>query len=248
MNDSSRYTTTKAGLLVPDTEVVRIYRETKNGARASAETGVSLCQAYAVLDRQGIDRDRAPRNKVTTAAKNCEICGKQFLRGLKSLKWWYTARYCSPQCSGIASRQDRNTTFDASYAVAESGCWEWQRTRSETNYGRFWDGARVVAAHRYSYARFVAEPGDLHVRHRCDNPPCVNPAHLELGSHRDNMLDAVERRRNTHGSRHPMSKITEDDVRFIRSSNLSGRQLAKQLGLAPSTISQIRSGQVWRHV
>lgn len=104
------------------------------------------------------------------------------------------------------------------YVVTPSGCWEWQRERNGQGYGvcnpEFFGvpevGFRKVAsakrskrgyqmralAHRVSYAQNIGPiPDGLIVRHRCDNPPCVNPAHLELGTRTDNAKDRVERGR-----------------------------------------------------
>lgn len=75
-------------------------------------------------------------------------------------------------------------------------CWIWTAAASELGYGRFyWDGELWVAS-RFAYVYFVtAIPDDVEVRHRCDNPSCVNPAHLIPGTHLDNMQDMVERGR-----------------------------------------------------
>ena len=78
----------------------------------------------------------------------------------------------------------------------EAGCWEWRGARSETGYGRIWMAGKHKRAHRVSYAAFVGPIGDANVLHTCDNPPCVNPQHLYLGTQKDNARDAVTRGRN----------------------------------------------------
>jgi hypothetical protein len=76
-------------------------------------------------------------------------------------------------------------------------CWEWLGTRNvRSGYGRFWDGRADSYAHRKSYFLFYGEePGELDVLHSCDNPGCVNPAHLRLGTDLDNAQDKRERGR-----------------------------------------------------
>lgn len=92
-------------------------------------------------------------------------------------------------------------------------------------------------------------PYGLHVRHTCDNPPCVNPKHLLVGTRRDNMQDAVERGRNVHGSRQPLAKLNEDKVRQIRKINgLKIRELAEMFGASQATVCMARNGKSWKHV
>lgn len=79
------------------------------------------------------------------------------------------------------------------------GCWEWTDYRLPFGYGRIYDGAtrRMLLTHRVSYELHHGPiPDGLIVRHTCDNPPCVNPDHLELGTRVDNMQDCVQRGRN----------------------------------------------------
>lgn len=89
-----------------------------------------------------------------------------------------------------------------------SACWEWQGARVPKGYGMFTlpdgkGGSVMVYAHRFSYTHHVGPiPTGLHVRHDCDNPPCVNPAHLRVGTVQDNMRDMVSRGRHARGNQY----------------------------------------------
>lgn len=82
-------------------------------------------------------------------------------------------------------------------------CWTWQACKGRRNYGLFFDGSRLIPAHRFAWEITHGPiPEGLLVCHRCDNPPCVNPAHLFLGTHQENMLDRNKKGRAARGERH----------------------------------------------
>ena len=92
-------------------------------------------------------------------------------------------------------------------------------------------------------------PKGIFVLHNCDNPACINPAHLKLGTQADNIRDRVERGRSAIGEKNGRSKLTEDNVRYIkRHPEISGMQLAKKFGVHKKVIYKIRNGVNWGHV
>jgi hypothetical protein len=138
-------------------------------------------------------------------------------------------------------------------SAGPDGCWLWTANRAVRGYGRIgWGGHRVVLAHRVSYELATGEaPGRMCVLHSCDNPPCVNPAHLFLGTQADNMRDKAEKGRARPGSQNPNAKITEADVleiRRLRAEGVPGNEVAERFGLKRATVYSICAGRMWKHV
>lgn len=145
--------------------------------------------------------------------------------------------------------------------VAKGGlcdCWAWT-AETRRGYGRLRvgpkKGRKNVGAHRLSYVLHHGEiPDGLHVRHSCDNPLCVNSAHLLLGTHTQNMADKVRRGRmpDQKGEHNPFSKLNNETVRQIREllaqGHISQNSIAKLFGVAGQTINYIATGKTWRHV
>lgn len=134
-----------------------------------------------------------------------------------------------------------------------TGCWLW--VGSGKRYGYIGLGAgssgKTMLAHRLSYKIHKNDPGDMHVCHRCDVGFCVNPDHLFLGTHTDNMRDSFSKGRMFRhtGSAHHKTKLTPEMVREIKSSKDLARVLAKKFGLRSLTpIYDIRSGKRWSDI
>lgn len=90
------------------------------------------------------------------------------------------------------TEEQRIQAFEAKYIPEpNTGCWLWTGSRCRDGYGNFYDGSRVIGAHRFSWSVHKGQaPGKFHVLHKCDTPACVNPDHLKLGTHTDNMRDS----------------------------------------------------------
>lgn len=135
------------------------------------------------------------------------------------------------------------------------GCWEWAGTRSHAGYGTVRFAGRKRMAHRLAYETWVgAIPAGLLVRHKhCDNPPCINPAHLEVGTQVDNMRDMAERGRGKHarGSANHRAKLTEAAVQAIRAEQERGvtmAELARRFEVSETLIRMVVRRTIWRHV
>lgn len=93
----------------------------------------------------------------------------------------------------------KNVPFWNRAVVTEAGCWEWQRARVSKGYGSYRVGDRSTTAHRHAFElTFGPIPKGMQVCHKCDNPPCINPAHLFLGTNQENQLDSMAKGRRDH--------------------------------------------------
>lgn len=133
------------------------------------------------------------------------------------------------------------------------GCWEWAGFRSREGYGQLRTGPRgrqkQELAHRVSWEVSVGPiPAGLLVCHHCDNPPCVRPDHLFVGTSSDNLRDSAAKGRMHPGSQHGMSKLIEAEVRAIRASTLTQKELSLLYGVDRSVISNIKRRRAWTHV
>lgn len=136
-------------------------------------------------------------------------------------------------------------------------CWIWNGSSSKQGYGRFQidgKGGPHLLAHRFSYTMHNGDiPDGMVVMHKCDNPSCVNPDHLGIGTYKDNMADMRAKGRDrptgVKGEENPRSKLTEEIVRFIRANPQMGhKEIADMHGLSPNAIRGVRIGRTWRHV
>ena len=141
--------------------------------------------------------------------------------------------------------------FLAKVVVRESGCWEWVGFRLKAGYGRI----RLSRDEGMSLAHRVAWegahgpiPSGLIVLHRCDNPACVNPAHLIPGTSADNTRDMLRKGRGIIGTTHPLGKLTPESVRIIRAARASRGDLARRFGVTRAAIRAVQVGRSWRWV
>jgi hypothetical protein len=133
-----------------------------------------------------------------------------------------------------------------------NGCWIWKGGKDKDGYGKITLNYKSKRAHRVSYELFKGDipPGKL-VLHLCDNPSCVNPNHLRLGTTIDNVNDRENKGRGLKGEKHHQSKLTERDVIEIRkkiNEGVRNRDLVKEYNVKPCTISAIKCNINWTHL
>lgn len=136
----------------------------------------------------------------------------------------------------------------------DDACWEWMSSTNPKGYGKFWFIDDTISAHRFSW--FLAN-GKIprhqpFICHKCDNPKCVNPAHLFAGDSQDNISDMISKGRSLTGEKSHAAKITSEDVIEIRrlwhNSRITSRQLGEKYGLGKTSVLRIIHGKTWAHL
>ena len=129
-------------------------------------------------------------------------------------------------------------------------CKEWQGQCNSNGYGIFQVNGKKYRAHRISWQlEHGPIPRGMKILHECDNPPCVKLTHLFLGTQADNVRDATNKGRMAKGYQTGKSKVTEDQVREIRSLEGTNQyELAKRFNITQPTISNIMNRRTWRHI
>jgi len=147
-------------------------------------------------------------------------------------------------------------------------CWTWTAAKTKTGYGyfniRLNDQYQQIGAHKVSLIiQNISIPKGMVVMHTCDNPSCVNPNHLQLGTYKDNSRDMIEKKRNTHlrGEKHIHAVITDDIARKIKSeviilTDIPGRktkktnfsQVAKKYNVRRHIVESIAYNLAWKHI
>lgn len=137
-----------------------------------------------------------------------------------------------------------------------ASCWLWTACLNPNGYGHLRVDKADWAAHRLSWEIHRGPiPDGLWVLHHCDNPPCINPAHLFLGTCRDNHADMIAKGRKVTvrlcGELSGVAKLTAQkvvEIRALRATGLTQQAIADRFGVTQRTISYIESGRVWRDV
>jgi|SRR6478736_7968963 len=140
-------------------------------------------------------------------------------------------------------------------AINDSGCWVWTGAKNEKGYGKIGlpRSSKTARCHRVSYELANGPvPDGVMVLHRCDNPSCINPEHLFLGTAQDNSIDMATKGRNfvpdNRGERASWSKLTEEQAIDIMTRRISAAKFAVLYGVSRSAIFRIWEGKNWRHL
>ncbi len=168
--------------------------------------------------------------------RTCYVCRKEFRTA------GFGAKYCSLMCHIFQ------------FAAIDDGCWKWRGVKYRSGYGTFYlcRGEKYFA-HRASYEFANGTiPNGLYVLHKCDNPECVKPSHLFLGTSAENTADMIAKGRHRYtphlGEKNGQAVLTEKQVKQIRKATNSRRELASKYGVSPRTIKAVISRQNWKHV
>lgn len=140
-------------------------------------------------------------------------------------------------------------------------CWEWSAGLCRYGYGRFRVDGEKVGAHRASYSLYVGPvPAGAMVLHSCDNRKCVNPAHLRIGTAKDNAMDAASRartlkgrkvpesRRSYVGENGPRAKLTREQAQRILADPRTVREIAADYGITYGAVGHLKRGMTWANI
>lgn len=147
---------------------------------------------------------------------------------------------------------DEDDRSERASQLDPDACWFSTRKPTTNGYDRLSVHGERHGAHRLMYELiFGVIPPGLFVCHACDNPACINPRHLWLGTAADNRADCVEKGRHTRGTSHHAAKLNEANVRSIRKAHDQGateRELAEHFGVSLRTIHAVITRKTWKHV
>ena len=141
------------------------------------------------------------------------------------------------------------------YVVDDRNCWNWIGSKDRDGYGVFGHHRnKQIRAHRASYSFYIGEiPNKMMICHSCDNPSCINPKHLFVGTAKDNTQDMIKKQRRPvlFGSNHPNAKLTEHqahEIKQLRKQNVLLTDIANQFGISFQTVSSIAKGTTWKRI
>lgn len=174
--------------------------------------------------------------------KSCSFCGGSFVPSNRG------QRFCSIICR-----------FQFKVEERPGRCWLWKGAKDPNGYGHFWTGTAFTTAHRVAFLLAGGKLEPQHdVCHSCDNPSCVNPNHLFLGTRLDNVSDCIRKGRffpppirPQDGENNPASRLSKSDVLRMRKERSEGEKLsslAERFGVVPSCVSRICNGLAWASV
>lgn len=187
----------------------------------------------------------------------CRVCGKDVRVTATAERLGY-GNFCSHVCFWKNRKLSPEDRFYRSIRTWDgSDCWTWRgSTVSRRGYGLIRVGNKKIQAHRFSWIlhhNMEPIPEGLNVCHSCDNPGCVNPDHLWLGTRLENVRDMVKKDRHPKGERSGRALLTESQVREARELWKTGAiprktDIAKKYGLSYTAARYMLNGTNWGHV
>lgn len=181
--------------------------------------------------------------------KTCAHCHTRFLGDRDRTK------YCSRKCFDDARTKPLDQRFwERVDKRGPDECWPWLSGTNALGYGGISTGKRPAAsllAHRVSWMLHQGQiPDGLDVLHSCDNPPCVNPAHLWLGTRADNNIDRHLKGRDAvlPGEKNGRAKLTSAQVLEVRAARGKQADIGRRYGIIQSTVCAIKARRLWKHL
>jgi hypothetical protein len=202
---------------------------------------------YRIANKERIEAKRAERKAgLGIDVRRCSVSGCE---GIHDTQGYCARHYMAWRRNGdpveVRQHQIHGKTLEervAAYTERGPGCWEWTGVRNPKGYGVLRVGEGNKLAHRLTWEHENGKiPVGISVLHRCDNPGCVRPAHLFLGTKADNSADMIAKKRHH-------TKLTEAQVKAIRRSSDTNTELGFKYGVSRVLVGRIRCGKAWRHV
>jgi hypothetical protein len=185
------------------------------------------------------------KKQPTPYARICQFCGLDY-RAQKP-----TSKYCSMRCRAWHSNKLSPAQRLWSQTAWTGECLEWTGLVTHAGYGTLPVYGYQYFAHRLAWQLTCGViPAGLSVLHKCDNPPCVYPDHLFLGTQKDNMADCARKGRiaRQQGERSPAARLTNAQVLAIRNDHRSRKAIAADYNVGPTCIFSIQHYQSWKHL
>lgn len=198
-----------------------------------------------VIEQVGINNGRISWKCQCQCGAEKIVSSKHLLSGGTKSCGCVAREMASKRCSG------RSVGFLNRIKKEDNGCWIWQGSKDKNGYGTLRINKADWKAHRYSYKIYNGEIGNKLVCHKCDNPSCVNPEHLFLGTNKDNMKDMVKKQRSAAGEKNANSKLNKHVITIIRQRLKNGDtqvKIAKDYGITQTCVSKIKVGKSWSHI
>lgn len=141
----------------------------------------------------------------------------------------------------LTTNENIKEVFLAKVNKTES-CWNWTANKDEHGYGKIRINGSLKSAHRISYELFIGSLGiKMLVCHKCDNPSCVNPEHLFLGTPKMNMIDMVDKGRSMLGEKHWNAKLSNKQILAIREDVRSSKEISSEYKITSVHVRRIKS-------
>lgn len=175
----------------------------------------------------------------------CILCKTNWVIGRKLCRNCYSKEYKKGTLCNFPTLST-NDVFETRINKTKT-CWYWTGLCNDYGYGiLIASGGKRLRAHRFSYEFFnkTKIPKGKIIMHTCDNPPCVNPKHLRIGTKAENNKDTSIKRRHNYGLKHWNGRLSEKEIKEILESTDTQASLSLRYGVNQSHISRIRSGKV----